>query len=116
MDQQVGSELPATLDRECHGYTPRLHLEGVGDVTRLKTIYAFGEVGGGFERANYKLENIFQLKHLSAHSIFSFDSRFFYFIFDDLAVVIYDTLAHSAILFKSDHRMRADWFTHEKRT
>ena len=59
VDPQVGSELPATLDRECHTYTPRLHLEGVGDVTRLKIIYAFGEVGGGCKRANYNWEVFF---------------------------------------------------------
>ena len=37
----------AALNRECHTYTPRLHLEDAGDVTRLKSIYALGELGDG---------------------------------------------------------------------
>ena len=41
------TSIDAPLDRECHTYTPRLHIEGAGDVTRLKTIYAFGEVSDG---------------------------------------------------------------------
>ena len=49
----------AVLNRECHTFTPRLHLEDGGDVTRLKTIYAFGEVGGGYWIVKFQQKDVF---------------------------------------------------------
>ena len=41
--------------------------------------------------------------------VFSSQGRFFYYIFDDLAVVMYDTLTNSAALFQSDHERPNYW-------